>query len=173
VPTGATRRPVFIAIILMTQTMFVMNSGSNVILWSAFPSSGAERRPFLNFPVQSAFHRFDRTAASDNGFARGLISKLVGRFIFRRNNKYVTSKNMAPTPATIGPPRLSPRPSELYIDCTAAKTSPTPSPKQIIAETYFTTVMMPPFRGAFLEASRARYHAPRRSLSLQIKMLRS
>jgi hypothetical protein len=145
-PTGATRRLVFIAIILMTLTMFVMNSRSNVILWSAFLSSDAERRPFLDFSVQSAFHRFDRTAASDNGFARGLISKLLGRSIFRRNSKYVTGKNIAPTPATIGPPGLSPRPNELYIDCTAAKTSATPSPKQIVAETYFTTVMMLPLQ---------------------------
>jgi hypothetical protein len=95
-------------------------------------------------PVQSAFHRFDRAAESDNGFARGLISKLLGRSIFRRNSKYVTSKNMAPTPATIGPPGLSPRPTELYIDCTAAKASAMPSPKQIIAQTYFTAVMMLP-----------------------------
>jgi hypothetical protein len=47
-------------------------------------------------------------------------------------------------PATIGPPGLSPRPTELYIDCTAAKASAMPSPKQIIAQTYFTAVMMLP-----------------------------
>jgi hypothetical protein len=31
----------------------------------------------------------------------------------------------------------------VYIDCTAANAKVTPSPKQIIAETYFTAVMMP------------------------------
>jgi hypothetical protein len=39
-------------------------------------------------PVQSAFHRFDRVVKSDNVFARGFISKLLGRSIFRRNSKY-------------------------------------------------------------------------------------
>lgn len=50
---------------------------------------------------------------------------------------------MAPTPATIAAPGLSPRPSEVYIDCTAANAKVTPSPIQIIAETYLTAAMMP------------------------------
>src|SRR5262245_19707614 len=51
---------------------------------------------------------------------------------------------MAPTPAAIGAPGLSPRPSELYIDCTAANSKAIPSPKQIIAELYRTAVRSPP-----------------------------
>ena len=81
--------------------------------------------------------------SSSVNYLRGLELKLLARS-FRRNSKYAVSKNMAPTPATIAAPGLSPRPSEVYIDCTAANAMVTPSPKQIIAETYLTAVMLPP-----------------------------
>ena len=49
---------------------------------------------------------------------------------------------MAPIPAAIETPGLSPRPSELYIDCTAANVKVTPTPIQSIAKKYLTAVMV-------------------------------
>lgn len=70
------------------------------------------------------------------------------------------SKNIAPTPAATAAPGLSPRPSELYIDCTAANAKVTPSPMQIIAETYLTAVMIPPLNDEAASTANAIQLAP-------------